>query len=129
MPVAERDGETRMLRRGEVRAVRACEPAGRGRGAGFLSWEAMSVQERSQWGRRGASDASPGFGEAGEMNLEGEPKVSAFFFFALVVLLLGAMVVAFLCQGCAIGSDYVRTDSTVTYIGAPPPVGFGPRSL
>ena len=78
---------------------------------------------------RKALDDMAALTEAGEMNLEGEPKVSAFFFFALVVLLLGAMVVAFLCQGCAIGSDYVRTDSTVTYIGAPPPVGFGPRSL
>jgi hypothetical protein len=89
----------------------------------------MPLLERSERGGGNPSDAGTGVEEAEEMNLEGEPKVSAFFFFALLGLMLGAAVVALLSQGCAIGSQYTRTESTVTVVGAPAPVGFGPRSL
>ena len=63
------------------------------------------------------------------MSLEGERKLSGFFLFALLLLLLLAAAAAFLNQGCAIGSQYTRTDSTVTVVGPPDPVGFGLRDL
>ena len=58
-----------------------------------------------------------------------EPEVSPFLLVSFCAMLLLALYVFLQVQGCAVGSQYTRTESTVTIVGAPAPVGFGPRSL
>ena len=61
-----------------------------------------------------------------------EDGLSIGFVAAIVALLAIAAVIALLSSGCAIGSQYTRTETTITYLGggpAPPPRNFGLRPL